>query len=49
MTKRTAIVGAGLLGMTLALRLAERGDAVTLFEAEREFGGLAAPWALGDV
>jgi protoporphyrinogen oxidase len=49
MRKRTAIVGAGLLGMTLALRLAERGDAVTLFEAAPELGGLAAPWALGDV
>jgi protoporphyrinogen oxidase len=46
---RTAIVGGGMLGMALALRLAERGDAVTIFEAAPEFGGLAAPWSIGDV
>jgi len=33
---RVAVVGGGLLGMTLALRLAERGSAVTLFEAAPE-------------
>jgi len=46
---RVAVVGGGLLGMTLALRLAERGSAVTLIEAAPELGGLAAPWTLGDV
>lgn len=46
---RTAIVGGGMLGMALALRLAQRGDAVTLFEAAPDFGGLAAPWSIGDV
>jgi protoporphyrinogen oxidase len=46
---RTAIVGGGMLGMALALRLAERGDDVTLFEAAPEFGGLAAPWTVGDI
>jgi protoporphyrinogen oxidase len=46
---RTAVVGGGMLGMALALRLAERGDRVTLFEAAREFGGLAAPWTIGDI
>jgi len=49
MSERIAVVGGGVLGMTLALRLAQRGDAVTLFEAERDLGGLAAPWKLGDV
>ena len=33
MTQNIAIVGSGFLGMTLALRLAERGDNVTLFES----------------
>jgi protoporphyrinogen oxidase len=46
---RVAIIGGGLLGMVLALRLAERGSAVTLIEAADDLGGLAAPWRLGDV
>jgi protoporphyrinogen oxidase len=45
----TAVIGGGMLGMALALRLAERGTRVALFEAAAEFGGLAAPWTLGDV
>lgn len=36
-----------MLGMTLALRLAERGLAVTLLEAESAPGGLAAPDTIG--
>jgi len=47
--QRVAVVGGGLLGMTLALRLAERGGDITLFEADDELGGLAAPWTLGNV
>ncbi|MBD5606990.1 MAG: FAD-dependent oxidoreductase [Candidatus Eremiobacteraeota bacterium] len=47
--ERIAIVGGGLLGMVLALRLAERGAAVTLIEAAPELGGLASPWTLGGV
>lgn len=43
------IVGGGLLGMTLALRLAQRGRRVTLIEAADRWGGLAAAWRLGDV
>lgn len=35
--------------MVLALRLAEAGTRVALFEAAPEFGGLAAPWTVGDV
>ena len=46
---RTAIVGGGLLGLTLALRLAERGEAVTVFEASPMLGGLASAQRLGDV
>jgi protoporphyrinogen oxidase len=38
-----------LLGMTLALRLAERGLPVTLLEASAQTGGLADAWQIGDV
>jgi protoporphyrinogen oxidase len=43
-----AIVGSGFLGMTLALRLAQRGYRVTLFESADEIGGLASSWKIGD-
>jgi protoporphyrinogen oxidase len=46
---RWAVVGGGFLGMTLALRLAQQGKSVTLFEAAPSFGGLASAWRLGDV
>lgn len=46
---RWAIVGGGMLGSTLALRLAQAGHQVTLFEAAGELGGLASAWTLGDV
>ncbi len=39
---RTAILGAGALGLTSALRLAQRGDLVTVLEREALPGGLAA-------
>lgn len=42
------IVGGGLLGMTVALRLAQAGHRVTIFEAASQCGGLAAPWRLGE-
>jgi protoporphyrinogen oxidase len=48
-TQKCAIVGGGLLGMTLALRLAQAGKAVTLFEGADHLGGLASAWQLGDV
>lgn len=43
------IVGGGMLGITLALRLAQQGRSVTLFEGADHLGGLASPWRLGDV
>jgi protoporphyrinogen oxidase len=46
---RWGIVGGGMLGLTLAHRLAQAGQRVTLFEAAAEVGGLAAAWTLGDV
>jgi protoporphyrinogen oxidase len=46
---RCAIVGGGLLGLTLALRMRAAGDDVTVYESAPEIGGLAAPWELGGV
>lgn len=46
---RWAIVGGGMLGLTLALRLAQQGKAVTLIEAAPELGGMASAWRIGDV
>ncbi len=39
---RIAIIGAGFTGLTAALRLAQSGHTVTVFEREGEPGGLAA-------
>src|SRR5947208_1495630 len=47
--QRWGIVGGGFLGMTLAHRLAQHGQDVTLFEAAPALGGLASAWSLGDV
>jgi protoporphyrinogen oxidase len=40
--RRIAVLGAGSLGLTAALRLAQGGDSVTVFEREAVPGGLAA-------
>jgi protoporphyrinogen oxidase len=40
--RRIAVLGAGALGLTAALRLTQQGDRVTLFEREPVPGGLAA-------
>ena len=47
--ERWAVVGGGMLGLALALRLANSGQAVTLYEAAPVLGGLASAWKLGDV
>ena len=49
MSKNIAIIGSGFLGLTLALRLAEMGAKVTVFESASEIGGLAGAWQIGDV
>ncbi len=45
--QRVAVVGGGVVGCVVALRLASSGRRVTLFEAAPALGGLAAPWELG--
>jgi protoporphyrinogen oxidase len=44
---KTAVVGGGLLGLTLAHRLSALGHSVELVEAAPELGGLAAPQQFG--
>ena len=48
-SKHWAIVGGGMMGMSLALRLARQGQRVTLFEAADHLGGVADAWTLGGV
>lgn len=45
--RQVAIVGGGMLGMTLALRLSSEGHRVTLIEAAPATGGLASPQSIG--
>ncbi len=47
--RRWVVVGGGLLGMTLAHRLAQNGQQATLIEKAAHLGGLASAWRLGDV
>ncbi|GAC1397530.1 MAG: NAD(P)/FAD-dependent oxidoreductase [Chloroflexota bacterium] len=44
---RNAVLGGGALGLTAALRLAQRGEKVVLFEREPAPGGLASGFQLG--
>jgi protoporphyrinogen oxidase len=46
--KNWGIVGGGIMGMTLAHRLAQQGHSVTLYEAAPELGGLVSPWKMDD-
>ena len=43
------MVGGGMLGMTLAHRLAQAGKKVTLYESAPHFGGLASAWQFGGI
>ena len=49
MSERWGVVGGGMLGMALALWLADRGEEVTLIEGADHLGGLASPWQIGEV
>src|SRR5438477_2941244 len=48
MPTRFAVLGGGALGLTVALRLAQRGHHVTVIEREAVPGGLAAGFHVGD-
>ena len=43
------IIGSGMLGMTLAMRLIQERHKVTLLESSGGAGGLAAPWQMDDI
>lgn len=43
------VVGGGMMGLGLALRLAKDGQRVTVCEAADRLGGLASSWTVGDV
>lgn len=47
--ERWAVLGGGLMGQVLALRLREAGHEVTLIEAAPDLGGLAMPWSVAGV
>lgn len=47
MSHNIGIVGGGMLGMTLGLRLAKQGHRVSLFEGGASLGGLAMPARVG--
>lgn len=44
-----AIIGGGMLGMTLALRLTQQGHQVTIYESAEKAGGLTSAWRMDDV
>lgn len=48
-SERWAIIGGGMLGLTLAKRLARDGKRITILEASDTIGGLASAWQLDDV
>lgn len=47
--KSWGIIGGGMLGMTLALRLSQQGYKVTIFESGDKPGGLTRSWELDGV
>lgn len=51
MTNNTnwGIIGGGIMGMTLALRLIEQGHKVTIYESAEKAGGLASSWKMNDI
>ncbi len=44
-----AIIGGGMLGMTLALRLIQQGQKVTVYESGDKAGGLTSAWRMNDI
>ena len=46
--KTWGIIGGGILGMTLALRLSQKGHKITIFESADKAGGLTSSWNMAD-
>jgi len=44
---KIAIVGGGLTGLVAGYRLSQKGHKITIFEKEKELGGLAGGFKLG--
>ena len=47
--KTWGIIGGGMLGMTLALRLSQKGNKVTIYESADKVGGLASSWQMDGI
>jgi protoporphyrinogen oxidase len=47
--KTWGIVGGGMLGMTMALRLAQEGHKVTIYESAEKVGGLTSSWQMNGI
>lgn len=47
--KSWGIIGGGVMGMTLALRLSQKGHKVTIYESAGRAGGLASSWEMNGV
>ena len=47
--KTWGIIGGGMLGMTLALRLSQQGHKVTIYESADKVGGLTSSWQMDGV
>ena len=44
-----AIIGGGIMGMTLALKLIKQGHKVTIYESADKAGGLTSAWKMDDI
>lgn len=42
-----AVVGGGMMGLSIAYSLAKGGHSIAIYEAEDTLGGLASPWEVG--
>ena len=47
--QKWAIIGGGMMGISLAHRLSQEGQNVTLYEGAPDLGGLVSSWKLGNV
>ncbi|MEZ6121244.1 MAG: FAD-dependent oxidoreductase, partial [Pirellulaceae bacterium] len=48
-SQRWAIVGGGMMGLSLAHQLTQDGQSVSIIEAGHNLGGLADAWQVGDI